>query len=298
MSALLRGKDYEKLVELIDEAFESKLKNIHTCIPATVQEYNIEKRRVKVKISVTTRQISTGTQVQKPIIANVPVIFPSAMGFIIHCFLKKKDAVLLLFSERGISNFLNSYQEEKSDGIGFFSLNDAIAIPSFSSIEKYVLPQIHGVDITEGISIGTFDSQRYFLITSEVIRSQQNVKNVIEQNDEGILITTADGDTTNHIIIYKNGDIEIKGMGESRIISDGDIKVTSAGNIEATATGSIKAIATGNVEATSDVKIKLKAPIIEIEGNVESLGTLKNNTVNVGSTHIHATLNGPSGVPM
>lgn len=54
------------------------------------------------------------------------------------------------------------------------------------------------------------------------------------------------------------------------------------------------------IEITSPMKVTITAPTIELDGNVTSTGTFKNNDVPVGSTHAHSGVTsggGTSGPP-
>jgi hypothetical protein len=55
--------------------------------------------------------------------------------------------------------------------------------------------------------------------------------------------------------------------------------------------------ANGDVVVKSPTKYRVEAPIVEIVGNVETTGTLKNNAVNVGSTHTHTGVHGETSTP-
>ena len=82
--------------------------------------------------------------------------------------------------------------------------------------------------------------------------------------------------------------------------ANGDIEVESAGDVNVTA---------ANVAVTATALLDITAPTMTMLGNLTltgnytlvgnyvSTGTMLNNSVNVGSTHIHAGFGGVTGVP-
>jgi hypothetical protein len=122
-------------VEIFNDWLESKLTNIHTIIPGKIVEYSGHaERKAKVKPLVKVRTINNEV-VEIEEIENTPVIFPSTAEFSFLFPLKKDDGVLLLFSEAGIGNFLNSDTVEDPDDANRFDLTDCIAIPGMWSFK-------------------------------------------------------------------------------------------------------------------------------------------------------------------
>ena len=92
--------------------------------------------------------------------------------------------------------------------------------------------------------------------------------------------------TSDMVVVHNLGTAE---ECEIRLKQSGDINITTSANVNVnTAIANITATTTNIV---SDVNI---TGDVNINGNVETTGTLKNNSVNVGSTHVHGgVLTGP-----
>ena len=107
--------------------------NLHTSIPGIVQEYTAATKRAKVQIAL--RLLMTdGETMPRPVILNVPVVHPSGGGWIIHLPLQADDAVLLVFSERGIQAFKETFGISDPPRHAFFQERDAVAIPGFGAL--------------------------------------------------------------------------------------------------------------------------------------------------------------------
>jgi len=73
---------------------------------------------------------------------------------------------------------------------------------------------------------------------------------------------------------------------------DGTIEIDSQKEINVTSKAKVTVVAP-DLEITGDVKI---TGALEVIGDVDTTGTLKNNTVNVGSSHIHSGVTTGAGV--
>ena len=123
----------ESFIDVLDNWLLSRLTDIHTIIPGRIsQYYGHEKRKAKIELSIKYKT-KDGHLLEYPLIDNVPVVFPSSSDFSLVFPLKEKDGVLVVFSEVGIGNYLNSDNVVESDSIDRFDLSDAIAIPGLWS---------------------------------------------------------------------------------------------------------------------------------------------------------------------
>lgn len=120
----------EGIVDIFQAFVDSQFENVHTIIPGRIVRYDgHDTRRAEVQplIKLRTRN---GDDISIPPIQNVPVVFPSSSGFNLLFPLTRDDGCLILFSEAGIGNYLNSRgQEVEADDVSRFSLTDAICIP-------------------------------------------------------------------------------------------------------------------------------------------------------------------------
>ena len=123
------GRNYTQ-TEVINKAFRSLMHNINTCIPGIVEMYDAGTRRARVKPAIQVRVRGKGF-LDSPSIPNIPVSGVYASGYGIYPPVKPGDVVTLVFSQQGLSTFKRRLDNSPPDGYGFFSLQDAIAIPGW-----------------------------------------------------------------------------------------------------------------------------------------------------------------------
>jgi hypothetical protein len=210
--------------EMLEKWLANKLDNIHTCIPAEIEEYyGHEERKAKVKPLIKLR-LSSNKLVEIPPIDDVPVVFGGSKTFNMLYPLKKGDGVLLVFSEASLGNFLNSEDEVEADEVGKFNLTDCIAIPSLWSFENCPEAPENDDDFFltfQDFKIQVKDDDNTFLF-------EDKDGNKIESNDDGLLIEDKNGNkyeaTASGIDIEcKNGNkIE---MGTTSVKINGNLEV-------------------------------------------------------------------------
>lgn len=117
------------LRQLIQERITANLKDLYTNLPAKVISYDAETQTASVQPLIGYTW-DDGVEQKDSVIANVPVVFPSAGGGIISFPVTAGDTVLLCFSMRSIDEWV------VSEGDHIFpsedrnhELSDAIAIP-------------------------------------------------------------------------------------------------------------------------------------------------------------------------
>ena len=145
-----RDTDYSNLAQAIRFAIRQSLKDLYTCMPGIVESYDAETRRAVVKGTlkvVTTKK----EEIEREAIHNVPVLFPSGGRAAFTFPLEQGDSVLLLYSQRGLTNWKKTLGVAAPDIIGFFSEKDAIAIPGFGTGE----PEHHIAIESGGVRIRT-----------------------------------------------------------------------------------------------------------------------------------------------
>lgn len=123
----------ENIVDVFNAWLDSRLERIHTVIPGIIESYNESSRKAKVKPLVKLKT-SLNDSLAIPPIDNVPVQFPSALGFSLTYPLVPGDNCIILFAENGIGNYLNGQgkNEVEPDDLNRFALTDAICIPGIS----------------------------------------------------------------------------------------------------------------------------------------------------------------------
>lgn len=118
------------LQELIKNAIEARLTDVHVSLPGIVQKYDAAKQTADVQPALK-KKYADGTITNLPLILNVPVMFPrSSVGYI-HFPLKKGDQVLLVFAERSLDLFRQKGGVLDPEDYRKHHLSDAIALPGF-----------------------------------------------------------------------------------------------------------------------------------------------------------------------
>ncbi len=133
MSNINSEQYYEDFSESIDFILEQFKKSLNTSLPAIVQEYDGTTKRAKVLPAIR-RLFTDGTSQSLPILIDVPVIFPSAGGFTVTMPIKKGDTLLLVFTQRGITNFKNQFTESMPTN-SLLSIQDAVGIVGFGALQ-------------------------------------------------------------------------------------------------------------------------------------------------------------------
>jgi hypothetical protein len=131
--------------ELLRLAVEAGLSDIHTCMPATIEKYDFEHQKASVKPSIK-KAYRDGEIAEMPVIEGVPVVFPRSGGASLTFPVNQGDAVMLLFSERSLENWLIEGGEQEPGDPRRMDLTDAIAIPGLYSF-KETSPQKNNTDV-------------------------------------------------------------------------------------------------------------------------------------------------------
>src|SRR5690348_9049940 len=94
--------------EIISAAIESRLLDLHTCLPGKVVTFDPTSQSVHV-LPVVKRAIDSydGELVHEelPIIHNVPIAFPGGGGYVMRFPIRTGDHVWLMFSEAAMSQW-------------------------------------------------------------------------------------------------------------------------------------------------------------------------------------------------
>lgn len=125
--------------DVLIKIIRKEVGNIHTSIPAIVEEYDASKPTVVVKPLIR-KLYDDGDTLAMPRIYNVPVVFPRTNNFSFTFPISKGDQVLLIFSERCLDEYLFLGGEQTPQDPRTFDLSDAIAIPGLFPFEQGKLP--------------------------------------------------------------------------------------------------------------------------------------------------------------
>lgn len=159
MSNLNNEIEYKNFEQALGFVFSQQFKKIYTCMPGVIQSYDDSSKRAQV-LPALQRTFTDGTTSSLPVLVDVPIIFPSGGGFTITMPITKGDAVLLLFSQRGITEFKKTFNESLPDIDSLLSIQDAIAIPGFGALS--ISP-----NLTDGANMQTEDGTNSISVNND-----------------------------------------------------------------------------------------------------------------------------------
>jgi hypothetical protein len=182
--------------QLIKQAIESRLLDVHTALIAKVESYDSEKQQVDVTPVLKRRmQNASGnwTDENLPMLCDVPVLFPRAGDFFISFPIKPGDLVQLIFNEVSIDEWITSATSTIAHNQRF-TLQGAIAIPGIFPQAKaltdahksnFVLgreqgPQIH-ID-NEKIRLGSDKADEALALASKVQEELDRIKSAFNKH--------------------------------------------------------------------------------------------------------------------
>ena len=159
------------------------LKQVHTSLPGVVVEYDAMTRRARVQPAVDlmlsppddpTADFGALIPMPKPIILDVPVIFPAGGGYTVHFPLVKDDPVMLLFAERDIAAFKLTLETGPPISDDVMEIQHAVCIPGFVfpnegdvMIPPPTIPPGAFPDWLYGVTIQTNDGLTYVHLAAE-----------------------------------------------------------------------------------------------------------------------------------
>ena len=149
-------KEYDNLNDWLHFSFDQLMKNVYTCLPGIISSYDRTTRRAVVKIGVV-KLNTDGTQTSYPAIADVPILFPASNRYLFSFPLEDGDPILILFSQRGLQIFKQTYEESVPTKSSFFSFTDAVGIPGFGQLSTSVVDPA-------ALSMQTTDGQTYIAL--------------------------------------------------------------------------------------------------------------------------------------
>jgi hypothetical protein len=121
--------DNDTLAGVLRFAFSQLMRSVDGMLPARVLAYDRTANRVQVELMIA--MVSTsGAQVSRAQIANIPVINFGGGGYILNFPLTVGDLGFVIANDRDISLFLQSYSESPPNTQRVKSFSDAVFIPS------------------------------------------------------------------------------------------------------------------------------------------------------------------------
>lgn len=126
---------------------ESRLKELHTCIPGIIVSFDPGKQWAEVQPAIKTIFTTNGA-VDLPLCVDVPVMFPSGNRFFITWPVFPGDECLLFFSQRCIDLWALEGDTQEPDDYRTHDMSDGIAFVGLNSLPLVIEDfQMDGIDI-------------------------------------------------------------------------------------------------------------------------------------------------------
>jgi hypothetical protein len=168
--------------QLLKQAIDHRLMDVHTALIAKVESYDADNQLVDVS-PVLKRQVQTldgeWTSEQLPMLCDVPVLFPRAGGYFISFPIQPGDFVQLIFNDVDIEEWLEGTEPTTARNQRF-TLQGAVAIPGIYPQAKalldahksnFVLGKEQGLQIHidgEKIRLGSAEAREALAVASKV----------------------------------------------------------------------------------------------------------------------------------
>lgn len=150
--------EWSSLTTALRFAMRQYMKDVHTAIPGIVQFYSRATATATVRPAIDLR-LTDGSVMPRKAISGVPVMMPGGGGWQMAFQLRRGDSVMLLFSERGISEWKRRLSRSAPDRGRMFAEADAVVLAgTFSRISC-------GVD--SGICISDDSATNYLRLSSD-----------------------------------------------------------------------------------------------------------------------------------
>ena len=130
MANRTREREYGDDASALNFAIGERLKELNTIVPGVVVSYNRERRRADVKSSFTT-VMTSGERIPPPLVIDVPVLFSQSRATSVLQDLEPGDPVLLAFSQRGLENWIDTYEPTDPDFSQMFAYGECIVLLGF-----------------------------------------------------------------------------------------------------------------------------------------------------------------------
>ena len=125
----------ESFADTIKIMVDALLSEVNTCLPGQIETYDPTTKKASVK-PLLKRVLNNGNELVRPVINNVPVVFPSSSNSIISVPLAKGDGCLIVFSMRSLDDWLSKGGDVAPDDPRKFDLSDAVCIPGLFSFKN------------------------------------------------------------------------------------------------------------------------------------------------------------------
>lgn len=149
--------------EIIDDIVDDKLFDLNIAMPATVVSVDAKKRRVSVQPSFRRVFVNIPEPVDIPVIQDVPLAEIRANDALISMPIAKGDHVLLIFSQRDLTDWKKTGGRDVPATSRRNHLSDAIALPC-------LYPSDHAIDVDPNALVVRYGGSRISLKKSESLK--------------------------------------------------------------------------------------------------------------------------------
>lgn len=133
------------LAEVIRQAMDARLLDVHTCLPGRVVSYNPETQQADVEIAVRSAvEAADGSTVieEPPVIPAVPVAWLRGGGYSLQFPLERGDHVWLMFSESDMGAWRLTGQPSDPGDLTRHSLSHPVALPCIAPDASALPPPV------------------------------------------------------------------------------------------------------------------------------------------------------------
>ena len=304
----MSNRDADSRYELPQQAIPfhvlQMLKTVHTSLPGIVNEYDATTRRARVQPAVDLL-MTDGTTKPKPILLDVPVLFPTGGGFTMHFPLVAGDPVMLLFAERDIAAFKEALEVGPPLTDDIMEIQHAVCVPGF--VPPDTMAPVLAPPNVPGLLMQSNDGMTYVNLQEGTLDATVDggVTNV--HVEAGVIRATPDMGTTTAELLPGAANVVAAAVAVTgNLTVTGDLAVTGVTTVAAlTASGRTRVnddlTVTGDttVEALTangdlDVNGDTSMDELSVNGNIDVTGDV--DGIDVGShEHGAGSLTAPMG---
>lgn len=202
--------DNDSLAGTMRFAFQQLMKGVDGMLPARVLAYDRTANRVQVELLITMITTS-GAQVSRAQIANLPVINFGGGGYILNFPLTEGDLGFIVANDRDISLFLQSYAESPPNTNRVKNFADGVFIPSvltgYNVTGEDGNAVLQTLDGTVKISIR---SNEVFIYAQKAVSPPNEYSITVSKT--GITITSVDNLILDSPLTTITGELDVQGL--------------------------------------------------------------------------------------
>lgn len=124
----------DQLSQMLNGWIQDVFKALNISMPAMVLSFNPKTKRAVVQPGLRSifKMPSGNRSLSRPPLSDVPILFPSAGGYVHYFPIRKGDIVQLYWNHRGLENFKKTWKESDPDDV--LSSKDVVAYAGWGSM--------------------------------------------------------------------------------------------------------------------------------------------------------------------